>query len=821
MGGGGAKKYNRPAIAKPSNHAVESSEKPKGPGKTTFAERVKLFQNLGKKPPEAAAEVASSAPEPVVPAAVPVGQRKIAFLDLVGKQQQRDDSKFPPKPVLIGGGPTLPTIAEAASPSSSPDKALLRAEDDALPAILKSAERRRSDDRHSKMLDSKLAPKAALAEDEDEYYQEIDSEEYENCPYCNNEYSISTGTGVCSTCDSCTCDEYSHNGAKEEEEGEGRKRAEEGSRSGSGGGGAGSGKEQQQQSFGHSVAANSWNYLNSGKRSDEDNEDEDEEDGDGDERSSLSAAESVINLLNEVHQAAAAATASTPSPTEKPLSPEHNLRRQLKEAFGRPAADSPVGGGGSNNVVVANFASADEKQNHLLLPLLPTDFLSDYASRKELGDGGDGAVLLREGETVRLTEEMFRGGGGSGSDIIVPKNVVARKQQQHRLSVSETGSDCGGRATGQIVPDSASHKQQAGNHHSKKKGTGLSGSEMGDSGISSPPPFGAPPSLAISPRPPIAEEDSGVEGEQQTMPPPPGERKVPVGGFSLLQPVAATAAAGGTVVPKVPKRDTMIRELKSKLRERFRQNGDSDDGTTDDGGSSSDDCSAKNLVSGKGLVESRRESIGPQLGKIFANGSSASGSRFSLASRSQGQQSSSTGLDLEGSLKATSANAPPALPPKVSISRNESARSNATTTFKSIYESRMNNGGNRQTAENVYLLESNASTVYDPSLPEELRRSVPAGLMFRDVASRPLTPPPDLPAKARGAAPAASEKRAECKRPTCGNGKAGSDGVFTLTPAEARQLMEAAPEDRREFLYGPGGVFGPKGPFSTPIVRYI
>ena len=69
VGGGGAKKYNRPAIAKPSNHAVESSEKPKGPGKTTFAERVKLFQNLGKKPPEAAAEVASSAPEPVVPAA--------------------------------------------------------------------------------------------------------------------------------------------------------------------------------------------------------------------------------------------------------------------------------------------------------------------------------------------------------------------------------------------------------------------------------------------------------------------------------------------------------------------------------------------------------------------------------------------------------------------------------------------------------------------------------------------------------------------------------------------------------------------------------
>ena len=59
----------------------------------------------------------------------------------------------------------------------------------------------------------------------------------------------------------------------------------------------------------------------------------------------------------------------------------------------------------------------------------------------------------------------------------------------------------------------------------------------------------------------------------------------------------------------------------------------------------------------------------------------------------------------------------------------------------------------------------------------------------------------------------------ECKRPTSGGGgKMRQD--FTLTTAEARQLMEAAPEDRREFLYGPGGVFGPKGPFSTPIVRY-
>ena len=133
---------------------------------------------------------------------------------------------------------------------------------------------------------------------------------------------------------------------------------------------------------------------------------------------------------------------------------------------------------------------------------------------------------------------------------------------------------------------------------------------MGDSGISSPPPFGAPPSLALSPRPPIAEEDSGVEGEQQP------EKKIPLGGFALLPGVVPGAVPGlvppNGVVP-VKKRDTMIRELKSKLRERFRQNGDSDDDNLGDS-SSGDDCSAKNTVSGggKSIVESRRESIGPQ-----------------------------------------------------------------------------------------------------------------------------------------------------------------------------------------------------------------
>ena len=57
----GGKKYRNPVptadprqVKSDSGRAGQQieTEKPKGPGKTTFAERVKLFQNLGKKPPE-------------------------------------------------------------------------------------------------------------------------------------------------------------------------------------------------------------------------------------------------------------------------------------------------------------------------------------------------------------------------------------------------------------------------------------------------------------------------------------------------------------------------------------------------------------------------------------------------------------------------------------------------------------------------------------------------------------------------------------------------------------------------------------------------
>ena len=86
--GAAGKKY-RPAVAAvagtgPGTGAAGGvADKPKGPGKTTFAERVKLFQNLGRKPSE------EEAPLPPPPPPQPLQKNKrIAFLDLVGKHEE-------------------------------------------------------------------------------------------------------------------------------------------------------------------------------------------------------------------------------------------------------------------------------------------------------------------------------------------------------------------------------------------------------------------------------------------------------------------------------------------------------------------------------------------------------------------------------------------------------------------------------------------------------------------------------------------------------------------------------------------------------------
>jgi hypothetical protein len=53
--------------------------------------------------------------------------------------------------------------------------------------------------------------------------------------------------------------------------------------------------------------------------------------------------------------------------------------------------------------------------------------------------------------------------------------------------------------------------------------------------------------------------------------------------------------------------------------------------------------------------------------------------------------------------------------------------------------------------------------------------------------------------------------------------KAGKrqDSPAKVAPDDlTKRELTASPHEARELIYGPGGLFGPKGPFSTPSVRY-
>ena len=61
--------------------------------------------------------------------------------------------------------------------------------------------------------------------------------------------------------------------------------------------------------------------------------------------------------------------------------------------------------------------------------------------------------------------------------------------------------------------------------------------------------------------------------------------------------------------------------------------------------------------------------------------------------------------------------------------------------------------------------------------------------------------------------------------PTATGGKRGSIAITSArespAPPSSRPASRLSPAERRELIYGPGGVFGPTGPFSTPeISRY-
>lgn len=641
-----------------------------GPGKTTFAERVKLFQNLGRK-----------SKSPKLPPAVKPPTKKITFLDVSGQETSW--------------------------------KELAEGRLEAKPRIDNNTDQ---EDFHSNTLSHESAQDGTSL-----------------CPDCNNPYDMSLTT-VCSTCYCCTqCD-------LEEATDENQRNRLEDVESNTLG----------KISYNYSSATASWNFLNSSKEDeDEEADDVDDPEVDVESDSSFSAA-SVINTFV--------------SKKAKESRPVMDLRRQLKDTFGAPSASpSPEmnePGRPEENYDIPRSPSMpvpldkleDVKMEPPPLIHIQPEFLQEYATRQSLfKEAPEPAVLVRGNETVALTEEMFRG--------------------ELRGTLKKIHS----------------------NHHNGRKCKNQ-GSEMGDSGIASPP---AAPSLVPTILQPstVIEAEEHKEDQSDSGLDESGEKKV--------------------AIPGMKKRDTMIRELKNKLKEKF--NVESSTSSSENNSITVLDSPDKLPI---GNVESRRETMGPKLAKLFSH---------KLVGGVPGP------VPVFPMPKAPS---PPPLPKSSTISSKTSGQtlitmasnsSNhtedgkvATTTFKSIFESRIEKSVSPRQGE--VSPSDYESSVYDPSLPDELKKSVPAGVMFR--GHRPFTPPNKGEGTKKSIPTPPSAKGANGGNLKYLSSVAQTKSVFSGICKElnerslAQQLANAPSTERREFLYGPGGIFGPKGPFSTPSVRY-
>lgn len=251
------------------------------------------------------------------------------------------------------------------------------------------------------------------------------------------------------------------------------------------------------------------------------------------------------------------------------------------------------------------------------------------------------------------------------------------------------------------------------------------GSEMGDSGISSNP-------ASMSPHSSTSGSSSASPKAQDDPVPALLKKLVPPGG---------------------KKRDTMIRELKFKLKERFPE--DNHDPRTLHRGERMEGCGDTETL------HSQRAEVGPKLTKIF-------GALMSEAGSGPGQ---ATLLRQQRGLR-----------------REEPQARNLGVPLDDIGTLRTPKLPTVKEFDNYH--DSICPSIYDPSLPPGLEQHI-------DLASPP-PPPPTQASSKRGSVLNTSYEDSLPSRPS-------SDMAL----------------DRREILYGPGGIFGPRGPFSTPgLSRY-
>jgi hypothetical protein len=389
-------------------------------------------------------------------------------------------------------------------------------------------------------------------------------------------------------------------------------------------------------------------------------------------------------------------------PTRQKPGDESNLRRRLKETFG-VMADILTAPDSANKIQPLYepliYSSSDMEHNLEY----DVDFLSEYAQKTSLFpvEVTAAQVLDKSGKIIPISEDVFRGDleGTLRRMGMMDDRRGIKKGASPELNASDSGIASPPCGDGSSI--------LTGSHHHVCQATPMGGqliiyeaTEREETNDDDEEEEEDEPG-----------EDSGLDGEA-------AERKPDI--KKLVVPSA--------------KRDTMIRELKNKLKKKFQVEGELEDRSSPD--FDDEDVAGDPII---GTVESRKLVMAPQLAKMFA-------------ARSATQMSSSASSSFVSKKKTTSKSSCAIEAPKVMTT----FASSMTSSNKSI--SRQHLGKIREVTTPL------GSSHYPGNCSD---------------CGEPLTPSPPPPP------------------PT-----------------------SSMSHNSRELLYGPGGLFGPKGPFSTPNVRY-
>ena len=457
---------------------------------------------------------------------------------------------------------------------------------------------------------------------------------------------------------------------------------------------------------------------------------------------------------------------------------ENQLRRQLKQAFGHIKSSKsnsnlpPKNKMSSSNQHLSNSKqSANDKAYPIYEPIsdlsehnveYDVDFLSEYAKKTSLYHVEIGAnnapIISKAGQTMAVTEDLFRGEFSFfpktreiDRSAMMKKSSKDHHHHPHDDVIADHLDSAAAIAKHLNFPPNSNHHQPSRNQ--KGSSPELNNS---DSGIASPPPDEHELSMPMTMKLNKVEltTTTTTEEEEVVMPIPeveviPEINNPETGNDSGMDENEKSKSK--VIAGKQKQPDTMIRELKFRLKEKFQHDEIVNNAELKNKSNSKTKSATKqeDYILKNGTVESRKLAMESQFAKMIANNSKNNNNNSDKKPHPNSKKSNSNVVTI--------------LSTTTDDNKSNGNRPILTTwSSKSQQTSTTNLAGNSNISDEDDLC-SDCGEPFEHQHP---------------------TPPP----------------KSNIKNP--------SSGGHTNRPPT------------REMLYAPGGLFGPKGPFSTPHVRY-